>query len=439
MSNNSIALTYLGNKVNTSVATCLKYLQDYDGNTIPFNTIFLNTCCSQWNEYEYKLSQLTAGGEICFNAGTIEILSATTVPNNLTIYGVGKDATILQLPANSAITNVFTANAISNLTISDLTIDLNNVSGANALVFTSCDNITLKNCKITNSLNASMLSITASSTNMTIDNCVFDTAAGTGNTFEINSGGAKVVNSKLIDLPSILFEDGTNGIVFSNNVVDGHGAFELLNVENVNITSNIIKNYQTPIILTTATACIINDNIFKVSGNIDVINILAGTNIQFINNLIDSTAPGLIDIAATANTVYVKNNNICGTITNPALSFYTISTSATNVCAINNHSKRAVDVAANQAFSNLYDSQLDINITDAGPLDITLSALTSATNEQYVYVSSNAASIGDFDLLGLYDPVGGYTHTVVSAGQTCVIMWTGLHWRLIDPGNTAPA
>lgn len=440
MSNNSIALTYLGNKVNTSIATCLKYLQDFDGNIISFDTIFTNLCCSRWTDFEYKLSLLTAGGEICFNSGIFEILSSTTLPNNISIYGVGKDATVLQLPSDTTITNVFTGNAVSNITLSDLTIDLNNVSGANGLTFTNSINLTIRNCKIINSLNASMLSVITTSSNLTVDGCVFDTGAGSGNTVVVNSGGMKIVNSKFAELPTMLFQNGTNGIIFSNNNVDNVASFELDAVENVNITCNIIKNYTTPLIVDNGcAACIISDNVFNTNSTTSTISLLDVNNVQFINNLINNNSSELLEVGAAANTVFVKNNNITGTILDPSLSHYNVNNGSTNVCVINNHSKRAVSLNANQLFSNLYDSQLDMTNTNGIVLNITLSPLTSATNEQYVYVTSNGASIGDFDLLGLYDPVGGYTHTVISAADTCVIQWTGLHWRLIDPGNTAPA
>lgn len=440
MSNNSVALTYLGNKVNTSVAICLKYLQDFDGNIIPFDTIFANVCCSRWDEFEYKFSQLTAGGEICFNVGTFEILSSIAFSvGNFSIYGAGRDSTILQLPTDTALTNVFSGSSIDNITISDLTIDLNNVNGATGFAFTGSTNITIKNCKVINSRNASMLSVITSSGNLTVDECVFDTGAGSGNTVVVNSGGMKIVNSKFVDLPAILFQNGTNGIIFTNNNVDNIASFELDAVENVNITQNIIKNYTTPIIVDNGcAACIISDNVFTTASTTDAIQLSGVNNAQFVNNLIDNNSPGLLEVGITANTVLVKNNNITGTITDPLLTHYNISLGSTNVCVINNHSKLAVSLAADRVFSNLYASQLDITVTVVGPINVSLFQLTSATNDQYVYITSNAASVGDFNLTGIYDPVGGYISTVVSAGNTCVVQWTGLNWRLIDPGDTAP-
>src|SRR5690606_25304387 len=149
--NNVYPIKYLGNRVQSSVATCTTYLQDYDGNIVNIADILATTYVSNWAEFLTKIQEIVDSG----NGGVINlapvVLNATstaTIPSNVKIFGSGKGVTIIR--AQSGLVNIFDMDSTSDILLQNITFDANSVVGVEMINAPDATNITYDNCEFKN-------------------------------------------------------------------------------------------------------------------------------------------------------------------------------------------------------------------------------------------------------------------------------------------------
>lgn len=436
--NNIYPIKYLGNRVQNSIATCTSYLQDYNGNIVSIVDILTTIYVSTWSEFLIKLKLIVdsgIGGVINIAPTTLLATSTAIIPSNIKIMGSGKNVSIIKALPGLGLTNIFNMNSATNITIQNLTFDADEATNLEIINAEDTTNVLYENCAFLNINNG--LFILQSGTNSVMCNCDFSTGTGSS-AISISGTGHRIIQSSFDNFAELSITTADK-LVFNSNYITTIGSIQISGSNNILFANNVIEDFSGTMIFTTITELTISDNIFKsldTTGSITLNNV---ENSIINNNLFDFAANNMISTSDSCNTILIKNNQLTGTQISNTNSFFDIDIAGTNIMVINNNCKRNIPLTANANITKLYDSQLNIVVTAGATINITLSSLTEESVDQIVYITNDATSTQAFDLLNLYDPIGSYTHTVVAAGETCVIMWTGFNWRLLDPADSTPA
>jgi hypothetical protein len=435
--NNVYPIKYLGNRVQTSVATCTSYLQDYDGNIVSIADILATTYVSNWAEFLTKIQEIVDngnGGVINLAPVILEANSTAIIPSNVKIFGSGKGVTIIR--AQPGIVNIFDMDSASDILIQNITFDANSVVGVEMINAPDTTNIAYDNCEFINVNNG--LFLLQSGDRATITNCDF--ATGTGSSaISITGTNHRVIQSSFDTLSEISMTN-VDKILFNSNYINTVSNIAVSNSNNVLLTNNIIESFEDIIEFTNITDFTFSDNIIKGTNPLfGIINLSGIVNGFVMNNLFDFAVNSMITTDDACNTLLIKNNQFTGTQVSEVNSFFNIDTDGTNIVVLNNNCKRDIPLTATASINRVYDSQLNIVVTAGATINITLNPLSEGSVGHTVYLTNDTTSNQSIDVQSLYDPIGSYTHTVVAATETCVVMWTGFRWRLIDPGDSTPA